>query len=333
MLTLGRSMMKQYMPKKPVRRGFKVRVVADSKNGYFLDVDVYVGRPSDGVSTEHGLGERVVLQLTEPFRHKNHQVYCDNFFSSPALFEELLLHNIYACGTVRCDRRQFPFALRGLKLSRGSHEFRQRGNLSAIVWQDKRQVSVLSTLNTPDDCVPIRRKERDGTHTTLNCPTAIVSYNGHMAGVDKGDQLRHYYHLRHKCMKYYKYIFSFLLDTSITNAYILYTNFTSPSAKPLTQKQFRMVLAEALIGDYYGRLRLGRPRLQQLPHRQPAPHQPSHFPRKSSTKRRCVYCNSYRQPPCRHESRWFCQDCDGHPTLCLTGSGENDDCWRLWHSA
>jgi len=42
--------MKQYVPKKPIRRGFKVWVVADSSNGYFLDVDVYVGKASDGVT-------------------------------------------------------------------------------------------------------------------------------------------------------------------------------------------------------------------------------------------------------------------------------------------
>ena len=34
--------MKQYILKKPVRSGFKVWVIADSSNGYFLDVDVYV---------------------------------------------------------------------------------------------------------------------------------------------------------------------------------------------------------------------------------------------------------------------------------------------------
>ena len=54
--------MKQYVPKKPIRRGFKVWVVADSENGYFLDMDVYVGRPSDGVRIEHGLGARVILR-------------------------------------------------------------------------------------------------------------------------------------------------------------------------------------------------------------------------------------------------------------------------------
>ena len=118
--------MKQYVPKKPVRRGFKVWVVADSDNGYFLDVDVYVGRPSDGVSTEHGLGARVVLQLTQPFRNKNYRVFCDNFFSSPVLFDELLHHGLYACGTARSDRSGFPCDLRGVRLERGSHVFRQR---------------------------------------------------------------------------------------------------------------------------------------------------------------------------------------------------------------
>ena len=78
--------MKQYLPKKPIRRGFKVWVVADSKNGYFIDIDVYVGRPSEMESTETDLASRVVLKLTEPFRNKNHHVFCDNFFSSPTLF-------------------------------------------------------------------------------------------------------------------------------------------------------------------------------------------------------------------------------------------------------
>ena len=323
--------MKQYLPNKPVRRGFKVWVVADSDNGYFLDVDVYVGRPSDGVTTEHGLGPRVVLQLTEPYRHKNHRVFCDNYFTSPALFDELLQHGIYACGTVRTNRREFPSNLAGLQLERGSHRFLQRGSLSAVVWQDKRLVSVLSTLTTPEDTVFIQRKEKDGTRTTLSCPTAITTYNRHMAGVDKGDQLRRYYRLRMKFMKNYKYIFFFLLDTAITNAYILYSKY-STTPKVLKQKEFRLSLAQQLIGQYCGRMRIGRPRLSTTPHPQTLQHHPTHFPRKRTYKRRCVYCSGYRNPPCRHESRWYCDDCEGQPTLCLTGTAEDSDCWRLWHT-
>ena len=100
----GHSAMKQYVPKKPIRQGFKVWVVADGMNGFFMDMEVYVGRPSDGDTTEHGPGKRVVLQLTEEFCNVSHWV----FFTSPGLFDELLSHSIYACGTVKCDRWEFP---------------------------------------------------------------------------------------------------------------------------------------------------------------------------------------------------------------------------------
>ena len=115
---ISRSICNEAVPsKKNCTEGFMVWVIADSENGYFLDVDVYVSRPSDGDNTERGLGECVVLQLTEQFHNKNYRVFFDNFFSSPALFSELLAHNLYACGTVRCDR---------LNLQIGEHQFQQR---------------------------------------------------------------------------------------------------------------------------------------------------------------------------------------------------------------
>ena len=40
----GRSSLKQYMPKKPVRRGLKVWMRADSNNGYVSQFQVYVGK-------------------------------------------------------------------------------------------------------------------------------------------------------------------------------------------------------------------------------------------------------------------------------------------------
>ena len=75
----GRSSMKQYLPLKPTKRGFKVWVEADAVTGYICDFDVYVGKPSDGVSTNSGLGERVVFQLCRPLQGGNYQVFCDNF--------------------------------------------------------------------------------------------------------------------------------------------------------------------------------------------------------------------------------------------------------------
>ena len=327
--------MKQYVPKKPIKRGFKVWVLADSSNGYFLDTNVYVGRPSDGVTTEHGLGERVVLQLTEQYRHKHFRLFCDNYFSSPLLFDTLLTHGIYACGTVRSDRRGFPNGLKGLSLTRGEYRAQQRGQLTAVTWQDKRQVTVLSTITDTDSTVTVSRKEKDGTRTELQCPAAIAIYNENMAGVDRGDQMRSYYKLRLKCKKNYKYIFWFTMDVAITNAFILYSNFCVPavSTESIKQKNFRLKLADELIGDYNSRKTMGRPRVSTttIPPPPPPMHQLSHFPRKSDTKRRCVYCCYYRNPACRKESRWYCADCEGNPSLCSTGTADNSDCWRIWH--
>ena len=44
-------------------------------------------------------------------------------------------------------------------------------------------------------------------------------------GVDKNDQLRKYYHVALKCWKFYHYVFWFLLEVSVINAYISYTHF------------------------------------------------------------------------------------------------------------
>lgn len=40
----GRSTMKQYMPLKPIKRGFKVWAMTDSATGYLLSFDVYTGK-------------------------------------------------------------------------------------------------------------------------------------------------------------------------------------------------------------------------------------------------------------------------------------------------
>ena len=43
----GRSSMKQCLPKKPVKRGFKVWVQADAVTGYICEFEVYTGK-TDG---------------------------------------------------------------------------------------------------------------------------------------------------------------------------------------------------------------------------------------------------------------------------------------------
>ena len=329
--------MKQYLPKKTVKRGFKVWVMADSSNGYFLDLQVYVGRDfagsGDNRSGEKGLGARVVLGLSEPLAGCHYHIYCDNFFSSPKLFMELLSRGLYACGTVRTNRVGFPNDLKTNNLSRGEIAVRQSGNLTATIWKDKRVVSVLSTLSQPADTVEVIRRERNNS-VSITCPTAITTYNAQMAGVDVGDQIRKYYSVRLKCNKNYKYIFWFLFDVSITNAFLLskYCVSVPPSLEFTRLKQFRVSLAKSLIGDYCTRQRAERPSTGRsfVAARPLAVLPPRHFPH-HDPRRRCTFCQHYRKPSCRRESVWHCTDCQGSPTLCLTGRDDGSDCWRLWH--
>ena len=81
----GQSTMKQYLPKKPVKRGFKVWVRADSHNGYVSELQVYVGKEKQ---SEYGLGGRIIKDLTKNLVGKNYHVYCDNYFTSIKLFHD-----------------------------------------------------------------------------------------------------------------------------------------------------------------------------------------------------------------------------------------------------
>ena len=112
----GQSSLKQYIPLKPVRRGFKIWMRADSTNGYICNFSVYTGKEE---SAEKGLGEKVVKKLSRPLACGNYHIFFDNFFSTVNLFDDLLEDGIYACGTFRRDRRKgVPQAIKEVKLGK-----------------------------------------------------------------------------------------------------------------------------------------------------------------------------------------------------------------------
>ena len=66
----GRSSLKQYMPKKPIRRGYKVWMLA-CKSVYVLKFEVYMGKKGDAV--QKNLGESVVKSMMEGLEGANHE--------------------------------------------------------------------------------------------------------------------------------------------------------------------------------------------------------------------------------------------------------------------
>ena len=190
----------------------------------------------------------------------------------------------------------------------------------------------MSTNVQPDERGTVRRMQRDATVDDIQAPAAIMKYNKWMGGVDRGDQLRQYYHLRSKSRKVYKYIFWFLMDVSITNAYILHKNYATSRASPY--KTFRLELAKSLIGQYNSRKRAAPTAAPAVP-RPPQPAMVAHFPLKKPTGSqkgvtRCWYCHNVRRPSQRKETMWHCRECDIY--LCHTGVTETD-CFRAHHAS
>ena len=253
--------------------------------------------------------------------HSYHHVCDDNFFSSITLFLDLLRKGIYACGTLRQNRKGFPadlkqYTKRGLS-ERGDFETRQaseKKNLTVAVWQDNKPVTVVATNSHPTKTVTVQRKNKDGTSRDVHCPEATFLYNKYMDGVDRSDQLRSYYHLRLKGRKFYKYIFWFLLDLTITNSYVLCKHHTHLNIQ--STKALRADLAKALIGSYSSRKHPGRPLVAPAPKRfQHMEHFPCKGIKIGEKGHRCHNCQVYHD--CRKQTVWYCHTCEKF--LCHTG--------------
>ena len=80
---------------------------SDSETGYCHQFEVYLGKEHNRQNGKP-IGQDVVERLTEKLHGQKHHVYYDSFFSSVALAESLLSHQLYSCGTIVRNRKGFP---------------------------------------------------------------------------------------------------------------------------------------------------------------------------------------------------------------------------------
>lgn len=314
----GRLGFKQYVPLKPTKRGIKVWMRADPNNGYVNEYQVYTGK--EGNVAEKGLGERVVKDLTRSIWGKYHHIYCDNYFTSVDLFHELLDNKTYACGTIRTNRKGLPPAVSKCKLKKqGQVVQRQNDAMVATAWHDKRTVTLLSTNSNPLEMTEVQRKQKDGTINNVACPKVLKLYTQNMNGVDRADQLRSTYSIARKAAKWWKYLFWFMVDVAICNAFILMKEspnhiLTTKSARrrERNQLEFRKKLAHQLIGDFWGKRKresIGEHQTRGL----------LHWPAEMDKKRTCKQCVKSK---IRRERIYGCEQCGVN--LCVS-------CFKPYH--
>jgi hypothetical protein len=79
---------RQYMPKKPIKWGLKIWIMADATSHIISDFEVYCGKSTATLSggmlqrAEQNLAHRVVTDLTTGLDNKGHVITMDNFFTS-----------------------------------------------------------------------------------------------------------------------------------------------------------------------------------------------------------------------------------------------------------
>jgi hypothetical protein len=308
----GRSPIKQYIPSKPHKWGYKIYCL--SSDDYLLRFEVYAGKEE---RSAEGATYDTVLRMLQGYEDRAHILFTDNWFTSPALLLALQHKGIRLCGSVRRNRKGMP-AISDAEVSalgRGEWLQRQKGDAAVAVWRDQKAMWLLYNHCSPTEASSLERWSDAGRKVSIGCPRAIRDYFYGARSVDVLSQLHYAYLPGRKAMRCWPRLAWWLLDMCVINAFKLW----SKGQQHPGQLRFREELMLEL--------------LQQLPpekqpHRASArPHAATalarnHFPQHTDTIGDCRQCSS--RAAARKRSRVICAECGVH--LCLGA------CFSQYHS-
>jgi len=218
----GRSSLKQYIPLKPIKRGYKIWCLCDSITSYLFNCRIYLGK--EGTSDKESLlGERVVFTLIADHYFEGKHVYFDNFFTSLSLLEKLRRQRINATGTIRSDRVGIPsqFVLKE-KMERGDYKSIVISNTIIFKWMDTKHFFLASNDCENTEIVTIFRQLKNKRRIEIDCPKAITDYNKFIHGVDRFNQRISSYTFDRKSKRNWLRLFFFFFNASLANSYICY---------------------------------------------------------------------------------------------------------------
>lgn len=77
-------------------------------------------------------------------------------------------------------------------------------------------------------------------------PQTFATYNKYMNAVDRSDQILTANYIQHKCMKWWKIMFYYLIDMAIVNSFLTMKTFRRPAG--YSQTEFREEIVRQICG-------------------------------------------------------------------------------------
>ncbi|KAG5865578.1 hypothetical protein JTB14_014080 [Gonioctena quinquepunctata] len=156
----GKLKFRQYIPTESHKYGVKLFELC-SPSDYTWKCQIYTERTEEQRPAGLGIGETVVLALTERLLDEGRTLYMNNFYTSCPLAEIILTESTHLVGTRRRSRKHLPKDVKTKKLKK--HEYIGQETNDGIVvskWKDARDVLMLSTLHGLEMKVPPPSKRK-----------------------------------------------------------------------------------------------------------------------------------------------------------------------------
>lgn len=226
-------------------------------SGYTFDFNIYTGKSSTN-SSEQGLSFNVVMELVAPFQFQGYELFIENFYSRPSLFDAFLKVGICATETLRTNRAGVPDSviqvkqeLMKTKTARGTGYYVHESSTTYICWRDVRVVTMITTVYPGHYEHYVTRKVQNAGQMEkidIPWPIAVEKYNRYMGGVDKSDQSLSYHNVLRKTVRYWKTLFYHMIDIAAVNAFVLYNLLAhQANCRTITENEFCDALVLQII--------------------------------------------------------------------------------------
>ncbi len=296
----GRLKLRQFMPKKPTKYGIKIFGISNSEDSYVLKWLLY---PGAGYPLKN-----VIISMASVLK-KNDYVFFDSYFTTRETINYLDKKGIFYVGSVRKNRKGFP------KFNNHNNDilfpYYKLNNMLLVQYPDNKLIIVVSNCFTKPIDVVYNKKKNQKNENKIK-PFLLEQYSKYARGIDKNNQLTSFYFANKKSIKWYKKFFIYLLDTCITNAYILYKKVNNNKMELL---DFKINIIYSLKGE--NRKVIKTP-INVDPNKRLVG---NHFIKKIKERKDCILCSDRKNK--RKMTYLICSICRVH--LCL-------DCFETFHT-